>query len=140
MTQIHCYLSFDGNCREAMTFYQSCLGGTLYLQTIGESPMAERLPAEMRDNIIHSSLINDNLVVLGSDMAANTGIVFGTSVSLMINCSSEAKIRSFYDSLSQHARASKPLEHTFWGALFGEVTDKYGVQWLFNFDTNQSTH
>ena len=48
MTQINSYLTFSGNCREAMTFYRECLGGELYFQTIGESPLSEKMPEQMR--------------------------------------------------------------------------------------------
>ena len=68
MTQINSYLTFNGNCREAMNFYKECLGGELVLQTIGDSPLSEKMPAKMKDSILHSTLTKDNLVLLGSDM------------------------------------------------------------------------
>lgn len=55
MTQINSYLTFNGNCREAMTFYQECLGGELFMQTIGESPMAEQMPLPMKESILHAT-------------------------------------------------------------------------------------
>ena len=57
MTQINAYLTFSGNCREAMNFYKSCLGGELTLQTIGESPLGDKMPPQMKDSILHSTLI-----------------------------------------------------------------------------------
>ncbi|HYE55226.1 MAG TPA: hypothetical protein VD996_10295 [Chitinophagaceae bacterium] len=57
MTQINAYLGFNGECREAMKFYQQIFGGELTFQTIGESPMCDQLPAQDRDNIMHSSLV-----------------------------------------------------------------------------------
>jgi uncharacterized glyoxalase superfamily protein PhnB len=64
MTQLNAYLRFYGNCREAMTFYQACLGGELWLQTFGESPMAGEMPPAMKDNVLHSSLTKDSLVLM----------------------------------------------------------------------------
>jgi PhnB protein len=49
MTQINSYLTFNGNCREAMNFYKDCLGGELNLQTIAESPLADKMPAQMKE-------------------------------------------------------------------------------------------
>jgi PhnB protein len=138
MTQINSYLTFSGNCREAMTFYKDCLGGELFLQTIGESPMAGNMPAKMKDCILHSTLTKGALVIMGSDMVADKGLIKGNSVSLMLNCSSEEEIRNSYNSLSAGGEATHPLEDTFWGALFGDLTDKYGNHWLLNFEKAQN--
>ena len=54
--QIQSYLTFNGNCREAMNFYQRCLGGELAFQTVGESPLSDHMPAQMKDCILHSTL------------------------------------------------------------------------------------
>ncbi|HXC06068.1 MAG TPA: VOC family protein [Bacteroidia bacterium] len=134
MSKINSYLTFPGNCREAMTFYQSCLGGDLHFQTVGESPMSEKMPAPMKDCILHSTLVRGDLILLGSDMAFRGGIQKGNAVSLLLDCSSETEIRSCYESLSAGGKATHPLEDTFWGALFGDLTDKYGNCWLLNFD------
>src|SRR4051812_26040132 len=96
MTEIHSYLTFNGNCREAMNFYKQCLGGELILQTIGESPMAGKLPEKMKNCILHSTLKNGSLVILGSDMVGDKGFIKGNTVSMALNCSSEKEIKSFY--------------------------------------------
>jgi PhnB protein len=134
MTKINCYLTFNGNCREAMAFYKKCLGGKLTLQTIGESPLSEKMPAKMKDCILHASLVKGSLVLLGSDMVATEGLVRGNSISLSLDCNNEKEIRECYENLSAGGRATFPIEHTFWGALFGGLTDKYGNHWLLNFD------
>lgn len=133
ITQIHSYLTFSGNCREAMTFYKECLGGDLNLQPVSDSPMADKLPAEMKNTILHSELRKNNLILLGSDMVGSNGLIKGNSVSLMINCSSEEEIRNYYGKLSEGGEATHPLENTFWGALFGAITDKFGNHWLLNY-------
>jgi PhnB protein len=133
MTSINSYLTFNGNCREAMTFYQRCLGGELSFQTIGESPLSDKMPLQMKESILHATLINGSLVIMASDMTSEKGIIKGNSVSLMLNCSSEKEIRTYYKKLSSGGNADHPLEDTFWGALFGDLTDKYGNHWLLNF-------
>ena len=137
MTQINSYLTFGGNCREAMTFYKNCLGGELTLQTIGESPLADQMPPEMQQGILHATLTKGALVLLASDMVAEEGLTRGNAVSLMLNCSSEDEIKAFYNSLSAGGQATHPLENSFWGALFGDLTDKFGNHWLLHFDKNQ---
>jgi PhnB protein len=78
MTQINPYLRFSGNCREAMSFYQECLGGDLTLTTVGETPMAKQMPAEAQKQIMHASLNNGRVVLLGSDRGGPEGLIRGT--------------------------------------------------------------
>jgi len=134
MAQINSYLTFSGNCRQAMTFYQKCLGGELKLQTIGESPMADKMPQQMKNCILHAMLTRDELVLMGTDMVGEDGIVKGNSVSLMLNCESEEEIKKVYAKLSTGGQPTHPLEDTFWGALFGDLTDKYGNHWLLHYE------
>ena len=133
MTQINSYLTFNGNCREAMNFYKECLGGELVLQTIGESPLSDKMPSKMKESILHSTLTKENLLLMGSDMVDEKGLVKGNSVSLMLNCSSEDEVITCYSNLSKGGMATHPLEHTFWGALFGDLVDKFGNHWLLHF-------
>ena len=137
MTLINSYLTFNGNCREAMNFYKDCLGGELTLQTIGESPLADKMPPQMKECILHASLVKDSLVLMGSDMVGEKGLIKGNNVSLAINCSSEEEIQSFYEKLSAGGIKDHVLEESFWGATFGDLTDKYGNHWLLNFEKNK---
>jgi PhnB protein len=136
MININSYLTFNGNCREAMTFYAACLGGELTFQTIGESPMAENMPPKMKDSILHATLINGGVIIMASDMACEDGIVKGNTISLMLHCSSEEEIKSCYAKLSADGKANHPLEDTFWGAVFGDLTDKFGNRWLLSYTKN----
>jgi PhnB protein len=138
MTQINAYLTFNGNCQEAMTFYQNCFGGELILQTVGESPLAEQMPAKMHNHIIHASLTNGTLVMFAADKMDKSRTVKGNTVSLIINCRSEEEIRAYYERLSTDGEATQPLEDTFWGALSGGLTDKFGIRWVLNFARRQS--
>ena len=133
MKQLNTYLTFNGNCKDAMTFYKECLGGELVLQTIGESPMAEKMPPQMKEYILHSSLTNGGFVIMATDCVPEQGLIKGNSVSLCLNCSSEEEITSCYAKLADGGSANHPLENTFWGALFGDLTDKYGNHWLLNY-------
>jgi PhnB protein len=132
------YLTFNGNCREAMLFYKHCLGGQLKLQTMGESPMAANLPEGMREAIVHCTLVKDGFVLMGSDMVDDEGLKKGNNVSLMLDCSSETEIRELFENLSEGGTARHPVHSSFFGALFGDLTDKYGNQWLLHYNDKQS--
>ena len=138
MTQINSYLTFGGNCREAMNFYKDCLGGELTLQTVGESPLADKMPAQMKECILHASLVNDRVVLMGSDMVGEQGLTKGNAVSMAINCSSEDEIQNIYEKLSKGGNKDHTLEQSFWGATFGDVTDKYGNHWLLNYEKGKN--
>lgn len=146
MTHIHSYLTFNGNCREAMTFYHYCLGGELTFQTVGESPLSKKMPKKMKDFILHATLTRETLLLQGSDMVPQPGLIKGNAVSLSLDCSSEEEIKMVYTKLSAEGKADHPLEDTFWGALFGDLTDKYGNHWILNYNkknnngTYQSSH
>lgn len=134
MAEINAYLRFNGNCREAMTFYKDCLGGELALQAVGDLPMAEQMPPESHQNIIHSSLKKDGLVLLGSDMVGPEGRVLGNAISLSLTCTSEEEINTFFSKLSSGGEATNPLKTEFWGGTFGTLVDKFGNEWLLNYD------
>lgn len=88
----------------------------------------------MKDCILHASLTRGDMVLLGSDMVADSGLLKGNAVSLVLQCNSETEIRSSYAALASGGKATYPLETTFWGALFGGLTDKYGNNWLLNYE------
>jgi PhnB protein len=136
MTHINPYLHFRGNCREAMTFYHDCLGGELTMQTVGESPMAGQMPSEAHEQIMHALLAKDSLMLMGSDMMQEAPS-HGNTVSLMLYCSSEDEIRRYFSKLSAGGTVNFQLAEQFWGAIYGEVTDKFGMRWLLNYDKPQ---
>ena len=134
MSQINSYLTFDGNCREAMTFYQKCFGGKLFFQTVGESSIAKEMSAEMKYSILHGSLVRGELKLLASDMTPNVGLTRGNTLSIFLECRSAEEIEEYYEKLSSGGKKEFPLEKTFWGALFGVITDKFGFHWMLNYD------
>lgn len=137
MNQLQAYLHFDGNCRQAMTFYQQCLGGELALQTVGETTDYTQTPVDDSGRILHGSLTTNDFVLLASDMGVTGESGGGNSISLLLNCGSEAEINERFVSLSADGQVLHPIEPTFWGALFGDLIDNYGIHWYLNFDQNQ---
>ena len=134
MAQINAYLNFNGNCREAMTFYKDCLGGDLTLQTIEGTPMEAECPTAMKHHILHSSLTKGELLLMGSDIVGPEGFIKGNTMALSINCSSEDEIEMFFTNLSSGGQIIHPLARQFWGASFGVLTDRFGIRWMFNYD------
>jgi PhnB protein len=133
MAQINAYLTFNGNCREAMIFYQECLGGELHLQPVSGSPMENQLPHEEKQKILHSSLTNDNLVLLASDIVEKGKLVKGNTISLSLHCNSEEEIKSFFFKLASGGHVAHPLHHFFAGTM-GALTDRFEKDWLLYYE------
>lgn len=132
--KINAYLTFNGNCKEAMMFYKSCFGGELALQTIADSPLSDKMPQKMKDCILHATLTKDAFVLLGTDMVSSKGHIKGNNVSLSLKCTSLEQIETCFRKLSEGGKVEHPLENSFWGALFGDLTDKYGNHWLLSYE------
>ena len=115
-----------------MNFYKKCLGGSISFMTVAESPMAKDLPADKQNLIMHAELTSKDIVFYGSDMMRDK-VAVGDNVGMALNCKSEEEIKDLFSKLSEGGEVFMPLEDAFWGATFGMVTDKYGVEWMLNF-------
>jgi PhnB protein len=133
MNKIITYLSFNGNCREAMLFYKETLGGELVFQTLEDTPEASNLPALIKKHILQATLINGQLIIMGSDLLDEKGLKKGNAVSLMITCDSESHALQLFEKLSSGGEATNPPTKNYWGSLFGNLTDKYGNNWMLHF-------
>lgn len=138
MTQINAYLTFEGNCREAMTFYHECLGGDLEIIPFEGSPMAEKMPKEMIQHVMHANIRKGELVLMASDMGGMKGnLLKGNNFALSLNCSSDEEVEEYFSKLSEGGKITMPLAEQFWGAKFGMLTDKFGMDWMLNFELNK---
>ena len=132
MAQLNPYLHFEGTCREAMSFYQSCFGGDLTLMPVGESPMGSHMPADMQDRMLHAMLAADGLVLMASDMVGQTGVVRGNDVHLCLICQSQSEIETYFAKLAEGGEVGHPLSQEFFGTI-GDLTDRFGVRWMLQY-------
>ncbi|MFB6457134.1 VOC family protein [Chitinophaga sp. Hz27] len=129
MAIINAYLTFDGNCRDAMMFYKECFQGELILQTVKGSPMESEWPAEYHYKILHASLQNENLTLLATDMVESSGLINGNNISLSLICKTEEEIKYLFEKLAEGGTVKYPL-HTFYGGILGGITDKFCINWM----------
>ncbi len=124
------YIAFKGNCREAIEFYKNALGAELlFMQTIGESPMADMGPAS---HIMHATLKVGNTHIMMCDDAMPGPPATSGNISLAVGLKDPALAQQFFASLSDGGTVIMPLEKTYWAEAFGILTDKYGVKWMIN--------
>jgi PhnB protein len=125
------YLGFDGQCAEAFRFYHAVLGGELRILTHGESPMADQVPAEWRDRVLHAALVADGAVLMGGDAPPGQGAKpQGFCVALQVDDPAEAE--RIYNALVEGGEATMPMQATFWAERFGMLVDRYGTPWIVN--------
>lgn len=138
MSQINPHITFNGNCRDAMTFYKDSLNATLDIITVGQSPMASRFPVHAADNILHSSLKKGEMVLLASDSNGSNETTHSmeSALSLSLNCSTEEELRTYLSNLSAGGEVIFPL-HDFFAGKMVVIRDKFGIKWTIGFYPNQ---
>lgn len=143
MATINPYLTFNGNCEAAFTFYKSVFGGEFpYLGKFKDMPAEEGcapLTAEEGEKIMHVSLpISTETILMGSDSSEAFGqaTIVGNNFSISINTDSTAEADKLFEGLSAGGTVTMPMNKTFWGAYFGMFTDKFGINWMINHDEN----
>ena len=130
------YIAFKGNCAEAVEFYKQKLGAeVLFTQTYGESPMAEHAPGRP-DAIMHTSFKIGDSVIMACDnmMEGENETVMGNNISLAYGTSDTSQAEQAFEAMSDGATIVMPIQETFWAERFGMLTDKFGINWMFNCD------
>ena len=137
MAKVNLYINLNGTTEEAFKFYRSVFGGELIgLQRFKDTPAVENLSADDGDKLMHVSLpLGENLLLHGTDMLESRGqtLVAGNNFNLMIEANSKAEAEQFFSKLSAGGKDISPLREEFWGAYYGSFTDKFGIQWMVNY-------
>jgi PhnB protein len=125
------YLGFRDTAREAMTFYQSVLGGELSVSTFGDFH-ASQDPAE-QEKVMHSQLETpDGLVLMGADTPNDMEYQPQAGVSVSLSGDDEDKLRAYWERLTEGGTVTVPFEKAPWGDTFGMCVDRFGTSWLVN--------
>lgn len=133
MVNLTPFLLFDGNCAEAMAFYQSCLGGELSVIKLGETPMKEQLPPEQHHKVTYAHLQSGAIEFSATDWLHPTRFPKrGNMVALYISGGTYDELRPIFDKLSAGADPSllDELRAMPFGT-YGHLVDRYGVGWFF---------
>ncbi|MGE5519925.1 MAG: VOC family protein [Candidatus Dadabacteria bacterium] len=131
------YLTFNGNCEEALNFYVGVFGGEIKeLKRFEGSPIQNM--AANPNMIMHARFEANGITLMASD--GGHGESNGRAhvgVSMSVEFDDEGQIQNVFSKLSDGGQVVMPLEDTFWGAKFGMLKDKFGVNWMFNYQKNQ---
>jgi PhnB protein len=132
--QMTTYLSFRGNCEEALECYATTLGARVGpIFRYQGTPLAGQVPPDWQNKVMHCSLTIDTQTLMAGDVAPERyEEPKGFSLSLQMSDTTEAE--QVFKELSKDGRIVMPLEETFWAARFGMVVDRFGIPWLINCD------
>lgn len=131
-TQLIPYLTFDGNCEEAITFYQRILGGEADFKRFGEGPQGMPIAKGQENKIMHVRFVFDGCTLMASDSGGHYPVNMGNNIHLSVYFSDKAKAAKAFESFSEGGIVTVPFKEVFWGGSFGSVTDKFGLSWMFN--------
>jgi PhnB protein len=128
------YLGFNGNCAEAMRFYEAVLDGKLEILMSGaDSPMAAQIPKEFADRILHARLaLKGGGYLYAGDAPAQMPYQGIHGVSITLNYNSVAEAQAAFDKLAAGGKVTMAMQPTFWAKSFGMLVDKFGTPWIVN--------
>jgi PhnB protein len=129
------HLKFDGKTEQAFSFYKAALGGEfISVQRFGDTPHGAGMSAEDQKKIMYMSLKTDKGIIAGNDHLDMMGGPFkeGNNFSLAIQAASKTEADKLFKNLSEGGMVIVPMADVPWGAYFGMLNDKFGVQWMIN--------
>ena len=137
MAHLTPYLLFQGDCQQAMEFYQSCFGGELRVTKVKDSPAKQWMSAALHDKVVNAQLQSESVDISASDwLRPDRTAVRGNTVCLYLNGGTLPELRALFEKLSQGSEITDPLKEMFFGT-YGALNDKFGVRWMFQ--TNEKS-
>ncbi|MDQ0246853.1 PhnB protein [Bacillus fengqiuensis] len=129
---INPYLVLDGNGQEAVKFYENALDAKVEIvQTFGEMPENPEfsIPVDAKDRVLHAHLKVGNTDLMISDTFPGQPHQIGSQVTVAIRLNDVEKSKEVFEKLQEGGQVVMPLQETFWSPSYGQVTDKFGVEW-----------
>lgn len=137
---VNVYINFNGNCREAVEFYNQVFGTEQpKIMTFGEAPPNPKfnLSEETRNLVMHAQLNINGSQVMFSDIFPGRPFIAGNNISLAIVSGNMEEIKSIFHKLKKGGTVSMDLQETFWSKCYGYITDKFGISWQLSYNNGQ---
>lgn len=117
------FVTFSGNCRKALTFYQTCFGGTLHFETF-----EKELQDYTEMPVVSGSLVSDNIIIHGSDLVHNEGRILGNYLSIFLHCKKADDRQALIEKLKFDKTNSSDTNDD--SQRLVEITDAFDVRWI----------
>lgn len=136
-SKLNPYISFNGNARQAVEFYESVFGGKLDTTTFSEGGMAQNQADP--EQIMHAMLVAENgMTIMAADTPDGMDYKPGTNVSISLSGDNETELSEYYNKLAEGGVIAQPLVKAQWGDTFGMLTDQFGIFWMVNIASQKS--
>lgn len=141
MARVSTYLNFSNYTEEAFNFYKSVFGTEFTepgFRRMGDMPPMEGMPPtpdDLKKLVMHVELpITGGHILMGTDAPEQMGFTvnFGNNIHINLEPDTREETKRLFDALSAGGKVEMELQDMFWGAYFGNCSDKYGVHWMFN--------
>ena len=138
---VEVFINFNGNCREAVEFYAAVFGTEKpVMMSFGDSPHEcpeFPLSEEVKGLVAYTSITIHGSTVMFSDVPPGMSFIPGNNMTLSIGSKNMDEIKTLFNQLKEGGTVDMDLQETFWSKYYGSVTDKFGIQWQFNYDDGQ---
>ncbi|QKW08268.1 VOC family protein [Streptomyces sp. NA04227] len=135
-SRLNPYISFSGDAKQAMEFYQGIFGGELSLNTYGS--VGPEAPPGYDDKIMHAMLETPKgFTLMGADSPPGMESTQGNNITVSVSGDDAADLRGYWEKLSDGGTVSVPLDKQMWGDVFGMCTDKFGITWMVDITEQQ---
>lgn len=141
MPSLNPYLNFAGNTEQAFNFYKSVFGGEfIALQRFSDippDPNSPKIPEKEKNKIMHVALpIGKGNVLMGTDTLESLGqkLEVGNNMYITLQPDSREEADKLFNGLSAGGKVEMPMQDMFWGAYYGAFRDRFGIQWMINYD------
>ena len=127
------YLNFNGNCAEAIAFYENAFGVKAKVMRYSDAPPSEgyKPPPGTENFIMHACLTNrDDYTVFLADVTPDTPVSSGGAVSVAVELDNADSVKSAFDKLKEGGTVIMEAQKTFWSELYGALIDKFGISWM----------
>jgi PhnB protein len=135
-TTLNPYLTFNGNCREAMENYKSIFNGELELMTFDQAPMD--VDDDYKQKIMHATLKFGSAILMASDGNKGQEVTQGNASWVMVNMADLEEAEEVFKKLQDGGATVMPWDKTFWNSMFGMCVDKFGTGWMITSELDES--
>ena len=125
------YVSFNGNCEEAVAFYEKAFNVKTEIMRYKDAPPGNgyQTPEGTENHIMHAQLEIDGATIMLSDMPPENPIKIGENIAVMAEFDSAEKAKAVFEVLRENGQVHMEIQETFWSKCFGSLTDKFGIGW-----------
>ena len=126
------YLTFNGQCEQALKFYEKVLGAKIQgMMTWGEMPGTDQLPPESHKLIMHAKLAIGDQELMGAD-APPGRYQQPQGINVSIHLKDVAEGERIFNALAENGNVTMAFQKTFWSPGFGMCVDQFGIPWMVN--------